>query len=322
MIDQGLNWVSAHTDYLWVAAGLTFLFIGGEGLVRGATALARKLKLSNLIIGLTVVGFGTSMPELMVSLQAALKDTPDIVVGNVVGSNIANILLIMGMGALIYPMDSKSAGIQRDVAVMIVATIGLLVLAYRGGIDRLDAQIMLGCLVAYLVVVYLLERRNPEPEHAVHSSVSEMGIFMAMAGVSMGLLALVVGADSLVKGATNIARDFGISEAVIGLTLVAVGTSLPELAVTLIAAFKRQSDIALGNLIGSNIFNILGILGITGLIAPIAIDARFTQVDIPIALGVAVVAGLCVYIFGKIGRLIALGFLAAYAGYMAFLFMI
>ncbi|OYW76710.1 MAG: hypothetical protein B7Z26_10595 [Asticcacaulis sp. 32-58-5] len=150
------------------------------------------------------------MPELMVSLQAAFKGTPDIVVGNVVGSNIANILLIMGTGALIYPMDSKSAGIQRDVAVMIVATIGLLVLAYRGGIDRLDAQIMLGCLITYLVAVYLLERGSPEPEHAVHSSVSDMGVFMAMAWVSLGLLALVVGADSLVKGATNIARDFDI----------------------------------------------------------------------------------------------------------------
>nr|WP_303649489.1 calcium/sodium antiporter [Asticcacaulis machinosus] len=321
-MNTGANWVIAQLDYVWVMAGLAFLFIGGEGLVRGATALARRLKLSNLIIGLTVVGFGTSMPELMVSLQAALKDTPDIVVGNVVGSNIANILLIMGVGALIYPMDSKSASIQRDVAVMIVATIGLLVLAYRGGIDRLDAQIMLGCLITYLVVVYVLERGNPEQEPSTQDNPAELGIFMAMAWVSLGLLALVVGADSLVKGATNIARSFGVSEGVIGLTLVAVGTSLPELTVTMIAAFKRQSDMALGNLIGSCIFNILAILGLTALVAPIAIDARFTQVDIPIALGVAVLAGLCIYIFGKIGRLIALGFLAAYASYMAFLFMI
>lgn len=323
MMDALLAPVRDVMDPLWfdailITLGLGLLFLGGESLIRGAVSLATRLGLSKLVIGLTVVGMGTSAPELLVSLQAALRGAPDLAVGNVVGSNIANILLIMGLGALLSPMVAKTGSVARDVAVVIVVTIGLWYLAHTGGIDARDGLIMLGALGVYLLFVFIMERRAPTVEDVDASK--PMHPLMAMVWVSLGLLMLVTGADSLVSGASHIARHFGVSEAIIGLSLVAVGTSLPELTVTVIAAFRKQGDISLGNLIGSNIFNVLGILGITASVAYLPVNPQITQFDIPVALGVAVMLGVIIIAFKKVGRLSALLFLGLYALYIGWLF--
>ncbi|UDF02560.1 calcium/sodium antiporter [Asticcacaulis sp. AND118] len=327
-MDVIVNFIAAYIDAAWVdyvliAGGLGLLFVGGESLIRGAVSLALNLRMSRLIIGLTVVGMGTSAPELMVSVQSALKGSPDLAVGNVVGSNIANILLIMGIGALLSPMAASGLDLKRDALIMFAVTVGLLWLGLQGVITRDHGWIMLALLAAYLMGVYIWEKvitgkDTPPAGDAVREPPGSP--FLALIWVGLGLLMLVTGADALVRGAENVARGFGISEAVIGLTLVAVGTSLPELTVTIIAAFRRQGEVSLGNLIGSNIFNILGILGVTAGIAPLSISSQMARIDIPVAVGVAGGLFLLILFAQKIGRLSGLIFLGLYAAYMAWLF--
>ena len=322
--------LSAYIDPSWfnyvlIILGLGLLFVGGDGLIRGAVALATRLGLSRLVIGLTIVGMGTSAPELMVVLQSALKGAPDMAMGNVVGSNIANILLIMGVGALLAPMKADGWGIRRDLLVMLAASISLLWLARKGTIVREDGLVMLAVLGAYLLIVYVWERFGHRtepvgPDEALKSPVRVMHPVAALIWVGLGLVMLVVGADALVRGATHVARDLGLSEAVIGLTLVAVGTSLPELTVTIIAAIRRQGEVSLGNLIGSNIFNILGIIGVTACLSPLSVAAHMARVDVPLALGVALLLTLIILIRRTVGRLSGLLFLGLYAAYMSWLF--
>lgn len=326
-MDVIVNFIAAYIDAAWldyvlIIGGLGLLFVGGESLIRGAVSLALNLRLSRLVIGLTVVGMGTSAPELMVSVQSALKGSPDLAVGNVVGSNIANILLIMGVGALLSPMAAKGLGLKRDALIMFVVTAGLLWLGLQGIITRDHGWMMLALLAAYLMAVYIWEKVivGKDTAPAETSTESAGSPLVALVWVALGLLMLVSGADALVRGAENVARGFGISEAVIGLTLVAVGTSLPELTVTIIAAFRRQGEVSLGNLIGSNIFNILGILGVTACIAPLRIAPQMAQIDMPVALGVAALVLLIILFAQKVGRLSGLLFLGLYAAYMAWLF--
>lgn len=326
-MDVIVNFIAAYIDAAWldyvlIIGGLGLLFVGGESLIRGALSLALNLRLSRLVIGLTVVGMGTSAPELMVSVQSALKGSPDLAVGNVVGSNIANILLIMGVGALLSPMAAKGLSLKRDALIMFAVTAGLLWLGFQGIITRDHGWMMLALLAAYLMGVYVWEKIivGKDTAPAETSTESAGSPLVALIWVALGLLMLVGGADALVRGAENVARGFGISEAVIGLTLVAVGTSLPELTVTIIAAFRRQGEVSLGNLIGSNIFNILGILGVTACIAPLRIAPQMAQIDMPVALGVAALVLLIILLAQKVGRLSGLLFLGLYAAYMTWLF--
>lgn len=326
-MDVIVNFIAAYIDAAWldyvlIIGGLGLLFVGGESLIRGAVSLALNLRLSRLVIGLTVVGMGTSAPELMVSVQSALKGSPDLAVGNVVGSNIANILLIMGVGALLSPMAAKGLSLKRDALIMFAVTAGLLWLGLQGIITRDHGWMMLALLAAYLMGVYVWEKIivGKDTAPAETSTESAGSPLVALIWVALGLLMLVGGADALVRGAENVARGFGISEAVIGLTLVAVGTSLPELTVTIIAAFRRQGEVSLGNLIGSNIFNILGILGVTACIAPLRIAPQMAQIDMPVALGVAALVLLIILLAQKVGRLSGLLFLGLYAAYMTWLF--
>lgn len=326
-MDVIVNFIAAYIDAAWldyvlIIGGLGLLFVGGESLIRGAVSLALNLRLSRLVIGLTVVGMGTSAPELMVSVQSALKGSPDLAVGNVVGSNIANILLIMGVGALLSPMAANGLSLKRDVLIMFAVTAGLLWLGLQGIITRDHGWMMLALLAAYLMGVYVWEKVivGKDTAPAETSTESAGSPLVALVWVALGLLMLVSGADALVRGAENVARGFGISEAMIGLTLVAVGTSLPELTVTIIAAFRRQGEVSLGNLIGSNIFNILGILGVTACIAPLRIAPQMAQIDMPVALGVAALVLLIILFAQKVGRLSGLLFLGLYAAYMAWLF--
>ncbi len=297
--------------------GLLLLFIGGELFVRGAVSLANRLSLPPLIIGLTVVGFGTSTPELLVSVEAALLGSPDIAVGNVVGSNTANILLILGLSALISPMATRIAGLRRDIAVLIAVAVLMLGLGFLEVVGRIAGTAMLTLLAAYVIYAVLSGRRGqpPDAEMAIH-----MPGWREAAAIVGGLSMLIVGADFLVDSSTRIARLIGVSEAVIGLTVVAVGTSLPELATSVIAAFRRHSEVALGNVVGSNIFNILGVLGVTAIVQPVPIARQIAIFDIPLMLAATFAIAVVILILGQMTRGTAVVLLGVYAGYVVFLF--
>jgi cation:H+ antiporter len=309
-------------DFGMVAAGLVLLFLGGEGLVRGSVAIATRLGISRLVVGMVIVGFGTSAPELVVSLQAALAGSPDIAVGNIIGSNIANILLILGIAALLVPLANGDGEIRREALVMLLAAVALVAALWYGELNRLIGAVLLGGLAVHLLLAYLKERRadtSPFEHEADEVGDIPMKLPLAILAAIAGLGLLVVGAELMVKGATAIARDVGVSEAVIGLTIVAVGTSLPELATAIVAAIRRHTDVVLANIVGSNIFNILGILGVTALVTPIGVSERFALIDGPIILAVTLAAFLVLLRCRTVSRLIGGGFLAAYCGYIGFL---
>lgn len=317
-------------DYLYIAAGLVLLFLGGEALVRGAVVLARRLGLSALLIGLTVVAFGTSSPELVVSVDAALSGSSDIALGNIVGSNIANILVILAVAALIAPITNWQPAIRRDALVMVGVSALLLVLVQAGEMGFAMGLGLILALLGYVVVTYQLERRQMlaaaanEP-HTVHEQETEdredvpLSMPLAILAVIGGLGLLMGGAHLLVEGAISIARAIGLSEAVIGLTIVAVGTSLPELAASAVAAFRRHPDVAIGNVVGSNIFNILGILGITAMVKPISVSEGFRTFDVPVMLGVAIVLAALLFMAKTIGRVTALLLIAGYGMFVIIL---
>lgn len=300
-------------DYLFLCAGLVGLFFGGEALVRGSVGIARRMAIPPLLIGLTVVGFGTSTPELLVSVDAAWRGVPDIALGNIVGSNIANILLIIGLSALVWPIRISGATLRRDTAVMMTAALLLIPMFAMEQMGRVSGLILVAGLGAYLVWAYLKPGEMATEEVGVSAPASALASTLWVIG---GLIALMVGARLLVDGAVSIARGYGISEAFIGLTIVAVGTSLPELATSLIAAFRRQSEIAIGNIVGSNIFNVLGILGVTALIAPIPVASRFLTFDLPVMIAVSLILTALLLTRPAIGRGIGVGMLVGYVAYI------
>lgn len=283
---------------LEIAAGLLLLLGGGELLVRGAVGLARQMGISPLIIGLTLVGFGTSMPELVTSVQAALIGAPGIAIGNVVGSNIANVLLILGLSALIWPLACPAAAIRRDGTIMMLASGAMLAIVLSGALGRIQGALLLAGLVGFLVLSWRAERTSPgapdTASDAAHPRAATWWGIKVAALSLLGLAILVLGAQLLVGGAVTLAEKIGLSQTVIGLTLVAVGTSLPELATSLVAAWRRHGDIVLGNIIGSNIFNILGIAGITALVEPLVVPGEIVQLDIWVML----IAASLLMVFG------------------------
>jgi cation:H+ antiporter len=305
------------SDVGLLLAGLCLLFVGGEALVRGAVSLANRLRLPHLVIGLTVVGFGTSMPELLVSLQAAVDGHSDIAVGNVVGSNVANILLILGLSAVIAPVLVRIPGIARDVAMMMTAAVVMLGLAFVGGVGPVLGMAMVAALCAYMVYVALAGRsetkRAPVPK-------ARLPAVIEAAALVGGLAALLAGAHLLVTSSISIARAVGVSEAVIGLTIVAVGTSLPELAASIVAAYRGQSEVAVGNVVGSNIFNILGILGLTAIVRPIRISSEMATFNVPTMVAISAMLAVTLLALGKLNRSVAAFFLVGYAAYVVALF--
>jgi cation:H+ antiporter len=298
--------------YVLFLLGLLALLAGGEFLVRGASAIARAFHLSPLLIGLTIVGFGTSAPELLVSVQAALAGQPGIAIGSVLGSNISNILLILGISALIAPLIIPGLKLWRDLGFMLAATAMVWAMLLDGTIGRLDGLFLLVGLGAFLTTAFIAG--SGQVPDAV-APLAQNGWFpWAMTGV--GLVLLVIGASLLVNSATSIARDFGISEAVIGLTIVAVGTSLPEMATSVIAALRRQTEISVGNVVGSNVFNIFGILGVTALVAPIPADPRFAALDMWWVAGVSLGLVAAAFVLGGLPRKAGLALLATYGVYL------
>lgn len=299
-------------DYVLLIAGFVGLFLGGDALVRGAVGLARRLGIPPLVIGLTIVGFGTSTPELLVSVDAAMRGVPDIAIGNVVGSNIGNILLIAGLSALIYPIRIAGDTLRRDTAVMMAATLALVPLFWVGSMGRLSGGVLVAALATYLYIAF----RQGGNDHEDTGTTAIPPAWASVLWLVGGIVVLMFGAQALVEGAVNIARSFGVSEAFIGLSVVAVGTSLPELATSVIAAIKRQSEIAIGNIVGSNIFNILGILGLTAVIAPIPVADRFIGFDLPVMLAASLVLTAFLVLRPVIGRVSGGLMLAAYASYL------
>ena len=311
---------------LLVAIGLASLTAGGEALIRGALGAARRLGVSPLLTGLVIVGFGTSAPELVVSVDAAISHRPDVAVGNVIGSNIGNVLLILGICALIAPMAVRPLALRRDAVAVVAASILVVILIGGSALTRTDGVILLLVFSAYFYWAYRSERFHEAPSAEVHvaegkevSVLPKSLVWIALA-ILLGMILLIGGSKALLTGATGIASYFGASEAVIGLTLVAVGTSLPELSVSVIAAIRRHADVAVGNVLGSNIFNALGILGISALLQPLPVHPRILQFDQWIMLGTSLVLLLFLYTGKRLSRLEGGILLAAYGLYLGISF--
>lgn len=254
---------------LFLILGLITLFIGAEGLIRGSSALALKIGITPLVVGLTVVAFGTSTPELVVSLRAALLGNTSITLGNVIGSNIANIALILGVASLIRPLDVHAKVIRKEIPIMIAFTILMILLLLDGEIGFIDGVIFVLALLAYTIINIILARKekNAEVENEFRDGLkTKLNTLVSIIMIVAGLGLLILGANLFVNGAIAVAKSIGVSDAIIGLTIVAIGTSLPELITSIVASYKNESDIAVGSVVGSNIFNILGILGITALV--------------------------------------------------------
>lgn len=312
-------------DILFVVGGFIGLIFGGEILVRGAVSLAKKFNVSPLIIGLTLVGFGTSTPELVTSVQAVLAGSPGIAVGNVVGSNIANILLILGIAAVVAPIAVSPAAFKRDGTVLALASALCLIVVWVGVLGLIGGIALLGSLALYVGLTIHHERRRASAAAAVYEaeadSVAEVRTSMPVASLYVlgGLVLTVFAAKYLVAGAISLAAAVGMPEAVIGLTIVAVGTSMPELVTSVVAARRGQSDVAFGNVIGSNIFNVLGILGVTAIIKPIQIPPSIAQFDAWVMMGATIALIVFARTGWRIGRLEGALFLTGYLAYVSYL---
>jgi cation:H+ antiporter len=316
------------TTFILFLLGLVLLVGGAELLVRGASRLALAAGVSPLIVGLTVVAFGTSAPELAVSVRSALssQSEADIAIGNVVGSNICNVLLILGLAAAIAPLDISTRLVRQDVPIMIGISILLLFLSLDSSVGWWDGLLLFAGIVSFTVSIFYQGRRESLPVDLgeIEASATGPGRMIVNSGqIAVGLAMLVLGSSWLIDGAVSIARNLGVSELVIGLTLVAAGTSLPELATSVLASLRGQRDIAVGNIIGSNIFNILAVLGLTAIVAPegVRVASSVIYFDLPVMIAVAV-ACLPIFFTGySISRFEGLAFLGCYGAYAAYLIM-
>lgn len=274
------------TNLTLLILSLAALYIGAGWLVQGSSALALKGKISPLVIGLTIVAFGTSAPELVVSLNASLIGQGDIAIGNIVGSNIFNIAVILGISATIYPLQAKKQLLRIDIPVMLVATILLTVLFWDGKLGRLEGGFFLAGIIAYTLFSLFYSRKHGEaPDMELEDQPKHWA--MDVLSIVGGLAVLIYASQLLVDNAVSIAKELGLSEAVIGLTIVAAGTSMPELATSIVAAFKRKTDIAIGNIVGSNLFNTLAIAGTSSVVHPIEAN-NVNYVDLLVMLGISV----------------------------------
>lgn len=311
--------MSVFIHLLLGVTGVAALYFGAEFLVKGGVSIARRAGVSPLVIGLTLVAFATSAPELVVSVNAALKGNADISLGNVVGSNICNIALILGLSAVIMPLAVQKQLFRRDSWVMLGSALALTCFYFMSGrgVNRIQGTILFAAFIGYTLWSIISSRKeNREEEVKEDDKLLPSCAAWLLAGAGLGVL--VVGAECFLKSAVFFARLFKLSDAVIGLTIVAVGTSLPELATSVVAAFKGEADIAIGNVVGSNIFNILGILGIAPLISPMK-DAALDPVDLAVMIGVSIVLLIMMRTKWKISRMEGGILLLFYIGYTAYL---
>ena len=316
--------------WLWLLLGLVLLLAGAEFLVRGASRLATRIGISPLVVGLTVVALGTSSPEIAVSVGASLNDQGDIALGNVIGSNIFNVLVILGLSALITPLVVQQQLVRLDVPLMIVVSVLVWLLAMDESLGRLDGGLLLGIAIAYTTFLIIQSRRESSAvvieeysdEFPATGMMTRLPVQLSM--IAIGLVMLIAGANWLVESAVTMARAFGVSELVIGLTIIAAGTSLPEVATSVLAALRGERDIAVGNVVGSNLFNIMAVLGISSLVAPsgIPVAEAVQQFDFPVMIGVAL-ACLPIFFTGNvIARWEGAVFIAFYVFYVAWLLLV
>lgn len=305
--------------WIYLIIGLGLLYVGAQTLIRGGAALALRLGLSSLAVGLTVIAYGTSSPEMVVSAQATLSGNGAISLGNVIGSNICNILLILGLAAAIAPVSAHVQVIRREIPIMIAASVLVMGLLWDGALGRLDGALLLAAVIAYTFLTLRDARRahaaSVEKEFKDEMPATRgLGAGAAAGLVVLGLGILILGSHLFVDGAVRLAQGWGISQAVIGLTIVAVGTSLPELATSVVASLKGDSDVAVGNVVGSNIFNLLGILGVAALLHPLD-GTDISRIDLGVMLAAAVLLLPLAQVRGKVGRAEGILMLATYAGY-------
>ena len=308
--------------YVEVGLGFVLLLVAAEFMVRGAVALARKMEVSPLVIGMTVIAVGTSAPELVVGLQAGLAGAGGLALGNVVGSNIANVLLVLGAAGIVAPVVSKEGSLLRDGVVLVGGSVLFTFFCMQGSIGRAPGVILVVALAGFLILSYRREHDQGGPDAELHlEEVEEVGglpdnIWIVMVALLGGIAGIVVGADILVDGSVGIARNFGISEEVIGLTLIALGTSLPELAASAVAAFRGHADVAIGNVVGSNLFNILGIGGIVAIVTPLPVSSQMVSFDIWIMLATTAFLFPLLIWGWRLTRPVAIIFLVSYACYI------
>ncbi|RFC54758.1 calcium/sodium antiporter [Brumimicrobium aurantiacum] len=311
-------------NLLLIIIGLVLLIAGGESLVKGAVGIAAKARLSKLVIGMTVVSFGTSSPELLVSLQSAHEGLPEIAIGNVIGSNIANIALVLGVTVLIFPMPVARNTIRYDWPMMMIASVLFYLFAFDLEIQRWEGILMFVSLIAFIIFIIVQSRKSnkvesldmPEIEEKPNNISIAKNIFFLV----LGLIGLYFGSYWLIKGAKSIAVDLGVSQHVIGITIIAFGTSVPELATSCVAAYRKETDISVGNLIGSNIFNILAVLGLTSIVSPIAVKEFVLSWDLLWMIGIAILMLPMMLVKRKVGRLSGAILLAIYITYIVTLF--
>lgn len=307
---------------LYIVAGFALLLLGGEFLVNGSVALARRLSVSPFLIGLTVVAYGTSAPELVISMDAAVRDAPELAVGNIVGSNIANILVVLGSAALFSAVKCDRRLLAREIPVLALATILFVAFSMNLTIVLWHGVVLLSVLVGFTAYSYAYERHHHtvskelwEKEEAEVTLVPR-ALWLTIVFMAGGLAAIIIGAELLIEGSVDMARRLGVSESVIGLTLLALGSSLPELATTIVAAYRKHADIALGNVLGSCIFNILGVVGLVALVLPLPIAAEIRRFDMWVMAGVLTLPMLLALTGVRLGRLGGMLCMAAYGGYI------
>lgn len=282
--------------------GLAVLIVGGEFLVKGAVGFAKSFNISPLVIGMTIVSFGTSAPELLVSVQSAVNGNPGIAIGNVVGSNIANLALVLGLTVIIFPIIAGKQTKRIDWPMMILATILFVLFSVDGSIQLWEGVVLFSILVLFTVFLIIKSRRDKTDDLEGGEEFKKIPIWLSGVYLLVGLAGLYFGSEWLVDGAVHIAEAAGMEEHIIGLTIVAFGTSAPELVASCVAAYRKQTDISLGNLIGSNIFNIMAVIGITGMVKPVEVDPAVLHYDFWWMGAIALALGLMLFIGKKIGR--------------------
>lgn len=310
-------------DILLLVVGIALLVIGGDILVRGAVSIAEKLKIPTLIIGLTIVSFGTSAPELFISVQAALAGSGGLAIGNVVGSNIANVLMVLGIPALIRATSCEEDGIGRNILVMLGITVIFMAMLAKGSLGTIDGIILLSLLALFLWDQYVsAQKLRPEARPDYHEDVPELpsGTLLAIALLIGGMILLPLGAWATVSSAQSIAQALGVPDEVIGLTIVAIGTSLPELAASLMAVVRGNSNVALGNVVGSNVFNIAAIMGITTLVSDLDVSWHIISFDMWAMLAASLWLGWLAYYKRRISTRSGIFMCVTYVLFMGFAF--
>ena len=310
------NFANIPLSLLALFSGVALLVVGGEGLVSGASKFALRHGMKPMVVGLTIVAFGTSTPELFVSINAALHDHVDIMIGNVIGSNIANIGLVLAFSAIIWPLTVKPENIRRELFLVLGASLLVLLITYSGYFSRVFGLLFIGSLIVYTIYVHRINKGGDYGDSIVDELLDRESNLKIVGLQIVGLILLVFGSNLFIDGAVDVARHLGVTELVVGLSVAAIGTSLPELASSLAAVRRRESDILVGNIIGSNMFNLLMVMGGTAMVRPFSINGGLLIRDLPIMIGFTAFLVPVIYLRGRVDRLTGLVMLVAYGSYL------